>query len=148
MRESAAVSSVVCQVVGYDVNDYLDSVGIGCFAELLKIVGAAKIGCALLRDVKIERLVHFPPFVAHCVVACAVVLGLLYGRGLYRRIACLSYIRKVSLDVVVSPVEAVQDVAAPYCVLCVLTSCGFARRSRRAVRYACRGRRYSADGKA
>ena len=39
MRESAAVSSVVCQVVGYDVNDYLYSVGLGCFAELLKIVG-------------------------------------------------------------------------------------------------------------
>ena len=125
----AAVGAVVREMVGDNIDNDLDAVLIRLGTQRGQLRLGAEPRGVVRGDGKTQRLVHLPPFVAEGGVGSVVVLRPLYRRGLYGGVAGCRDIRQGCLDVVVRPVETVQDVAALDGVLCI-GGVGSRRRSR------------------
>ena len=106
-----AAAGLVCKMVRDDVDNNLDAILILCNCTQLSQFRFGAEPCIAVRNCKSQRLIQLPPLIAVRPFRI-IVLRLLHRRGLYRNVPRRLDIRQRRFDLVIRPVEAVQDRAA------------------------------------
>ena len=97
-----------------DIYNDIDSCLLCSGTKLCQVLCGAEPGLVFARDTDADRLIELPPVSAGVGPRGVVVLRRLYRRSLYGCVARRRNVRQRRSDLVIRPVEAMQDRAALY----------------------------------